>query len=54
MTYVGVGLLMIPITPCLFLYVLYKALCDDDHKISLTKFFRLDKKKIGYAGQQNI
>lgn len=54
MTYVGVGLLMIPITPCLFLYVLYKGLCDDDHKISLTKFFRLDKKKIGYAGQQNI
>lgn len=50
--YTGVAIVLIPIAPCLFLYVLYKALFDDDHKISLTKFFRLDRKKeeIGYAG----
>lgn len=50
--YTGVVIVLIPIVPCLFLYVLYKALCDDDHRISLTKFFRLDKKKgVKYAGQ---
>lgn len=52
--YTGVVIAMIPIVPCLFLYVLYKRLCDDNHNISLTKFFRLDKKKIEYVGQQNI
>lgn len=50
---VGVVLAMIPITPFLFIYVFYKAFCDEDHRISLTKFFRLDK-KVGYAGKQNI
>lgn len=49
--YTGVAIAMIFITPFLFLYVLYKAICDDDHRISLTKFFRLDKKKkVEYAG----
>lgn len=40
----GVTLVMIPIIPFLLLYILYKGICDDDHKISLTKFFRLDRK----------
>ncbi|MBP5457758.1 MAG: hypothetical protein J6Y37_14795 [Paludibacteraceae bacterium] len=49
--YTGVVIAMIPIVPCLFLYVLYKAVCDDDKRISLTKFFRLDRKKVaGYVG----
>ncbi len=48
--YAGVVLVLIPIVPILFLYVLYKGLFDDDHRISLTKFFRLDKKKMNYAG----
>lgn len=42
--YAGVVLALIPIIPMLFLYVLYKGVFDDDHKISLTKFFRLNKK----------
>jgi len=49
--YTGVVIAMIPIVPCLFLYVIYKRFCDDDHNISLTKFFRLDKKKMEYVGQ---
>ena len=49
--YVGVVLALIPIVPCLFLYVLYKRLCDDDHSISLTKFFGLKKNQMKYAGQ---
>ena len=49
--YAGVVIAMIPVVPCLFLYVLYKAVCDDDKRISLTKFFRLDRKKVaGYVG----
>jgi hypothetical protein len=50
--YTGVVIALIPIVPCLFLYVVYKGFFDDDHKISLTKFFRLDKKKkeVDYAG----
>lgn len=48
--YAGVAVAMVPIIPVLVLYVFYKAFCDDDHRISLTKFFRLDK-KVGYAGQ---
>ena len=47
--YTGVVLAMIPIVPILFLYVLYKALCDDDHRISLTRFFRLDKKELKHV-----
>lgn len=48
--YTGVVIALVPIVPILFLYVLYKGLFDDDHRISLTKFFRLDKKKMNYAG----
>ena len=50
--YTGVVIALIPIVPCLFLYVLYKGFFDDDHSINLMKFFRLDKKKkeVEYAG----
>lgn len=52
--YGGVAVAMIFITPFLFLYVLYKRFLTKDHRISLAKFFRLDKKRVIYAGQQNI
>lgn len=43
--YTGVAIAMIFVVPFLILYVLYKGLMDDNHQISLTKFFRLDKLK---------
>lgn len=49
--YTGVVIAMIPIAPALFLYVLYKAFCDDDKKISLKKFFRLGKNNVAYVGK---
>lgn len=44
--YSGVAIAMVFIFPFLFLYVVYKGVFDDDHKISLTKFFRLNSKKV--------
>ena len=38
-----VVIMLIPIVPVLILYVLYKGIADDDHKISLRKFFNLNK-----------
>ena len=49
-TTVGVGICMIPILPALVLFVIYKGFFDDDKRISVTKFFRLDKKKMAYVG----
>lgn len=46
----GVALCLIPILPALFLYVIYKGFFDDDKRISMTKFFRLDKNKMAYVG----
>lgn len=43
--YTGVAIAMVFVVPFLILYVLYKGLMDDNHQISLTKFFRLDKLK---------
>ena len=43
---------MIPIFPVLFLFVIYKGFFDDDKQISMTKFFRLDKRKMGYVGNE--
>ena len=43
--YTGVAIAMVFVAPFLILYVLYKGLMDDNHQISLTKFFRLDKLK---------
>ncbi len=52
--YAGIVLALIPILPVLFLFVLYKALISKDHRISMTKFFRLDKKVKQDVGQQVI
>lgn len=38
---------MIPISIGLFLFVIYKAFCDDDKRISVNKFFRLTEQNIG-------
>ena len=46
-------LILIVLFPFLLLYVLYKGLFSPDKKISLRRFFRLDKKKeIEDVGQQ--
>ena len=47
---VGVVICLIPILPALFLYVTYKAFFDDDKRINMTKFFRLDNNKMVYVG----
>ena len=39
----AIVLAMVPIVPFLFLYVLYKGICDDEHKISLKKFFGINR-----------
>lgn len=52
LTNVGVALCMIPIFPVLLLFVIYKGFFDDDKQISMTKFFRLDKRKMGYVGNE--
>ena len=52
LTNVGVALCMIPIFPVLFLFVVYKGFFDDEKQISMTKFFRLDKRKMGYVGNE--
>lgn len=49
--YTGVAISMIFITPVLFCYVIYKRFFTKDHKISMTKFFRLDKKVSYNVGQ---
>ena len=36
----------------MFLFVIYKGFFDDDKQISMTKFFRLDKRKMGYVGNE--
>ena len=46
----GIVLCMIPIFPVLFLYVIYKGFFDDDKRINMAKFFRLDKNKMAYVG----
>lgn len=40
---IGIIICCILITPFIFLYVFYKAFGDDDHRISVTKFFNLKK-----------
>ena len=52
--YAGVAVSMVIIAPFLFLFVIYKGICDDDHKISLKKFFKLDKKLVLNGGEQSI
>lgn len=47
---IGVGICMIPIFPVLLLFVIYKAFFDDDKRISMAKFFRLNKDKVAYVG----
>ena len=49
--YTGIVLVMIPIVPVLFLYVLYKAICDDNHRISLKNFFGINRTVV-LNGQQ--
>ena len=51
--HVGAYAVLIVLFPFLLLYVLYKGLFSPDKKISLRKFFRLDKKKeVENVGQQ--
>ena len=52
LTSVGVELWMIPTFIVLFRFVSYKGFFDDDKQISMTKFFRLDKRKTGYVGNE--
>jgi hypothetical protein len=37
---------LIPIVPALFLFVFYKAFCDDNNIISIRKFFRFKNQNI--------
>lgn len=53
-TTIGVMICMIPIFPALVLFVIYKAFFDDDKRISMTKFFRLDKQKVRYVRKQQV
>lgn len=48
---VAVVIALIPIVPAIFLFVLYKGLFDDDHKISLMKFFNLKKPVVVNGGE---
>lgn len=43
---IGVAICLIPIIPVIFLYVLYKAFGDDNHQISVKKFFKIKEKNI--------
>jgi len=47
LTSVGVIVCCAVLTPLIFLYVFYKAFGDDDHRISVTKFFNMGKKQLG-------
>ena len=42
---IAVVLCVIPLVPIIALYVYYKAVCDDDNRISVVKFFNLKDKK---------
>ena len=44
---IGVFVCMIFITPAIFVYVLYKMFGDDNHEISVKKFFNLQRKIVG-------
>lgn len=54
LVYAGLVLALIPIAPLLFLFVLYKTFISKDHRISMVKFFRLDKKLKQDVRQQVI
>jgi len=49
--YALVYIIMIPIVPLLALYVIYKGLFDDDHKISVRKFFNIKQNVVFNAEQ---
>lgn len=47
LTNIGIVLCCIVLTPLIVIYVLYKAFGDDNHKISVTKFFNLKNIQVG-------
>ena len=49
--YAMAAIALIVLFPVILLYVLYKGICDDDHKISMKKFFNI-KQNISLNGQQ--
>lgn len=44
---IGIHFCCIILTPIIFLYVIYVAVATKERKISVMKFFRIDKKEFG-------